>query len=448
MMMSALEQAGEDERLAALEPEEDALDAFNDETFGGDGMGETWQEAQHEELAKMTEQERAALQQSQDFFNFGSDGEELGGELEEPLETPPSQNGGGLGAGLAGLSLQPAPPLSVQTQPAPAPAVMPSTVGGFPGHHPAPPHLLPPSHYAAPAPAPYQDPAIMSLSKMPPPGPLPVLYPGQPGVGATRSSAYSPATVPGLKTLADLEAEMFRPVPAVPPVNPTLHNLNYPGMRDRQGAPRHSAPQQQRHQQHQQQHQQHHHQQQQQRHELPNVQIMPQHPRPDMMQRQDVHSMQQHQQRQEIVHIQQHQQQMRGSHQQYQQQQHPQQQQRPDPQQHHQQQQRPDPQHHHQGHHQQQQHHGHHQQQSHHMQYQQQAQYRQSPIQQGGRPGPARQENWQYEQERREGQWAGQEREQWGRQEGGGRDWGAHRQERRDYGRQYDNRYMAVACIL
>ena len=432
MMMSA----GEDERLAALEPDEDALDAFNDETFGGDGMGETWQEAQHEELAKMTEQERAALQQSQDFFNFGSDGEELGGELEETLEPPPSQNGGGLGVGLAGLSLQPAPPLSVQTQPSPTPAVIPGMVGGFPGHHPAPPHLLPPSHYAAPAPAPYQDPAIMSLSKMPPPGSHPVLYPGQPGAaGATRSSAYSPATVPGLKTLADLEAEMFRPGPAVPPVNPSLHNLNYPGMRDRQVAPRHSVPQQHRHQQQQQQqhhlqqqHQHHQQQQQHQHHEMPNMQNMPQHPRPDMMQRQEVHSMQLHQQRQETVHLQQHQQQMRGSHQHHQQ---------------HQQQQRSEPQHHHQqGHHQQQQHHGHHQQQSHHQQYhqQQQAQYRQSPIQQGGRPGPARQENWQYEQERREGQWAGQEREQWGRQEGGGRDWGAHRQDRRDYGRQYDNR--------
>merc|ERR1719323_1359304 len=41
----------------------------------------------------MTEQERQAMKQSQDFFNFGSDGEELGGELEDA----PAENGGGTG---------------------------------------------------------------------------------------------------------------------------------------------------------------------------------------------------------------------------------------------------------------------------------------------------------------------------------------------------------------
>ena len=30
---------------------EDALDAFNDETFGGGGLGEEWREDAHEELA-------------------------------------------------------------------------------------------------------------------------------------------------------------------------------------------------------------------------------------------------------------------------------------------------------------------------------------------------------------------------------------------------------------
>ena len=60
----------------ALEPEDgDELDAFNDETFGGDGMGDTWEENQHEKLALITEEERMALQQSSEFFNFGSDGE-------------------------------------------------------------------------------------------------------------------------------------------------------------------------------------------------------------------------------------------------------------------------------------------------------------------------------------------------------------------------------------
>ena len=60
--------------LEALEPE-DELDAFNDETFGGDGLGEQWEENAHEQLAMMTEEERIGLKQSDAFFNFGSDGE-------------------------------------------------------------------------------------------------------------------------------------------------------------------------------------------------------------------------------------------------------------------------------------------------------------------------------------------------------------------------------------
>ena len=36
-----------------LEPEDD-LDAFNDETFGGEA--DEWQESAHEELAELTEQ--------------------------------------------------------------------------------------------------------------------------------------------------------------------------------------------------------------------------------------------------------------------------------------------------------------------------------------------------------------------------------------------------------
>jgi hypothetical protein len=30
--------------------EDDELDAFNDETFGGDGLGEQWEENQHEKV--------------------------------------------------------------------------------------------------------------------------------------------------------------------------------------------------------------------------------------------------------------------------------------------------------------------------------------------------------------------------------------------------------------
>ena len=306
---------------------EDELDAFNDETFGGGGLGDEWKEDAHEELAMLTEQERTALKQSQDFFNFGSDGEELGGELEDGLEAAPTQNGGGGGAQLSHssmvermdqLSLQggglPPPPLTVQTQ-----HQQPQHFPGPPQqqqqqqviyHHQLPPQhqqplppqqlmqqpqqpqqqqfpLLPPSHFSGglgpgPAGGQFHDPAIMSLSKMPPPQapahylpqpqqqppylpqqPQPQQFPARP--------AFSPATVPGMKTLADIEAEMMYggPPPGAGPgpgpmmmergghvghINPAVHNLNYPGMRDRQ-TQQHQRAHQQQHQQQQQQHQ-------------------------------------------------------------------------------------------------------------------------------------------------------------------------------------------------
>ena len=306
---------------------EDELDAFNDETFGGGGLGDEWKEDAHEELAMLTEQERTALKQSQDFFNFGSDGEELGGELEDGLEAAPTQNGGGGGVQLSHssmvermdqLSLQggglPPPPLTVQTQ-----HQQPQHFPGPPQqqqqqqviyHHQLPPQhqqplppqqlmqqpqqpqqqqfpLLPPSHFSGglgpgPAGGQFHDPAIMSLSKMPPPQapahylpqpqqqppylpqqPQPQQFPARP--------AFSPATVPGMKTLADIEAEMMYggPPPGAGPgpgpmmmergghvghINPAVHNLNYPGMRDRQ-TQQHQRAHQQQHQQQQQQHQ-------------------------------------------------------------------------------------------------------------------------------------------------------------------------------------------------
>ena len=146
--------------LGALEPE-DELDAFNDETFGGDGLGEQWEENAHEQLAMMTEEERQAHQQSDAFFNFGSDGEELGGDLEDPLEPPPRTNGSAplLTQKMESLAMTPHSalpphhhaahgPLTVQT------AGPPLTPGGpaYPGHY-APQHLLPPSAFASAGPA-------------------------------------------------------------------------------------------------------------------------------------------------------------------------------------------------------------------------------------------------------------------------------------------------------
>jgi len=317
---------------------EDDLDAFNDETFGGGGLGDEWKEDAHEELAMLTEQERVAMKQSQDFFNFGSDGEELGGELEDALEPPATQNGGishnNMVQRMDQLSLQGGlsqAPLTVQTSvnpmvqqqlpppnfpahqefaqqpqhqqqvmyphqmaPQPQPMMQQPQAQQFP--------LLPPSHFvgAGPGPGPYQDPAIMSLSKMPPPSQQPQYIlqhpqqqPPQPQFIQTQPQQFpaaprpqfSPHTVPGMKTLADLEAEMMYggPRPSGPPgpqagqggpmmvergghvghINPALHNLNYPGMRDRQT----QQHQNQQHQQ-QQQRQQHHHHQQQQQHQV------------------------------------------------------------------------------------------------------------------------------------------------------------------------------------
>jgi len=272
-------QVGQED-FGALEPEDD-LDAFNDETFG-DGIGDAWQEDAHEQLAKMTEQERIALKQSSEFFDFGSDGEELGGELED---AQPNQNGGG-GRGMVDrldhLTLQdgslPPPPLTVQTAP---PPVVPlqgfPQAGPMPGMYSMPPQqlvqhtqhpqfpLLPPSHFAPPS-TQFQDPAIMSLSKIPPPPQfLPQSYPQHPQVlppphfqpTPQRISTFSPPTVPGMKSMADLEAEMLYgsrppgpPPPMVTPtpvlnersgqlghINPAIHNLTYPGMRDRHNHP-------------------------------------------------------------------------------------------------------------------------------------------------------------------------------------------------------------------
>jgi len=141
---------------------------------------------------------------------------------------------------------------------------------GHPGQpplgHPPQPHHPPPSYPPAPQAFPQPPPA--------------------------RHGAFSPPTVPGMKSMADLEAEMMLgPPPAQPPapvpvqqqggalghINPAVHNLNYPGMRDRSAVPllhqggNHAKPhgvqqQQQRPQQQQQQQpaQHQHHQQQQQ----------------------------------------------------------------------------------------------------------------------------------------------------------------------------------------
>merc|ERR1719312_1665000 len=274
----------------------------------------------------MTEEERMGLKQSEAFFNFGSDGEELGGDLEDALEPPPRTNGSAsvLTHKMESLTMTPPSalpphhmaaasphgPLTVQT------AGPPLTPGGpaYPGHYAPHQHLLPPSAFASTGPA-LQDPAIMSMVpgvtpvppamvgnlvsgvKPPPFPPQPNLPPTQHGLpqqqqaglhqqhhqgghqqlhqqpAAPRQAGFSPPTVPGMKSMADLEAEMlYGSRPAMPPsgppppvaqphghggnapvpvqqqgnaggplghLNPAMHNLSYPGMRDRSAVPLH-----------------------------------------------------------------------------------------------------------------------------------------------------------------------------------------------------------------
>jgi len=271
---------------------EDDLDAFNDETFGG---GDTWVEGDHEQLAEMTEKEKLAMLASNQFFQFGSDGEELGGELEE-LVVQPQPQVDGLKMGRMQLKDGAAPPAAHQQQPPlQQQQVVPLTAGLLGGHQPGgaslQPHypLLPPSHFGGGE----------SLAKLPPPlppfpggvSPYPG-FPGMPGLPPHQQHqggrGGGGGVVPGMKTLADLEAEMLfgarppvmhqqqppplqhrlppqvvpggggqmghlNPVLPRPPqtkpkavvggggqvghINPAMHNLSYPDMRDRHGQP-------------------------------------------------------------------------------------------------------------------------------------------------------------------------------------------------------------------
>merc|ERR1719341_126112 len=123
--------------MESLEPE-DELDAFNDETFGGDELGDQWEENAHEQLAMMTEEERVGLKQSEAFFNFGSDGEELGGDLEDALDPPPRTNGSAsvLTHKMEGLTMT--PPSALEDRPIPG-TTLPTTF-----YHHLPLHQLVP----------------------------------------------------------------------------------------------------------------------------------------------------------------------------------------------------------------------------------------------------------------------------------------------------------------
>lgn len=151
--------------------EEEDLDAFNDETFGGEVA--EWEESAHEQLAQLTEAERCALQNSNDFFEFGNDDEG------EALEPEPKANGrqDRLESSLGSLSLEPKsqpPPPRLHLPPAVVTSGPPPTLQYAAYAAAAPPAavvqqqvLLAPSHFQPPAADIMQDPAIMSFSKVP-----------------------------------------------------------------------------------------------------------------------------------------------------------------------------------------------------------------------------------------------------------------------------------------
>lgn len=215
--------------------DEDELDAFNDETFGS---ADQWQESEHENLAKLTEQERSALQASNDFFDFGS-----GDDEGESLEPEPNQNGGSDdGAGgdlpqLSKLNLEQGvqAPLTIQTQTGlPVnPMVYPQVVP-VPYHLPqqqVPFNLVPPAHFQAQVQSgpgeSLQDPAIMSVIKVPQ-GPMVInpqhyqqvqmhrgTFPGGLPPAPVQNFPQNANTFPGGTIIQDPNSEFRRAPPTV-----------------------------------------------------------------------------------------------------------------------------------------------------------------------------------------------------------------------------------------
>ena len=106
--------------------EEGEFDEFNDDTFGVGA--EEWEEDQHEQLAMLTEDERKALAQSNDFFA----NQEEEDQVEEELANGVKQK--------VDLSTDPAI-MSVSHFPPPPP---PQTMNVYPPQQPAMPYGMPP----------------------------------------------------------------------------------------------------------------------------------------------------------------------------------------------------------------------------------------------------------------------------------------------------------------
>lgn len=180
-------------------PDDGDYDAFNDDTFG-DAV-EEWAESAHEQLAGLTEEEKAALQSSQAFFDLdGPDNEDddYNAGLLEPLE-PVSDTNGDIHHAMDRMRLSPGPKFTQPTRPessgfnagSPRPALPMFSSAGHVG-----PPTLP------------VDPAIMSIGRLP--GPVPGLpVPGLPPQPSQPTPMGHRVLPTHGHTLEELEREML-----------------------------------------------------------------------------------------------------------------------------------------------------------------------------------------------------------------------------------------------
>jgi hypothetical protein len=85
----------------------EAFDTFNDDTFGA--SADTWNEDDHENLVKLTDDELTSMEASNDFFDLGNNDAEDGDCL-EPLEAINMNGQQGLVQQMAAFRHQPPPP--------------------------------------------------------------------------------------------------------------------------------------------------------------------------------------------------------------------------------------------------------------------------------------------------------------------------------------------------
>ena len=169
------------EKPESLNPDLEAFDEFNDDTFGAGA--DTWDEEGHEELAKMTEEEIHGLETANDFFELGADD-----VLDDCLEPSGSEtiNGGQeevmrqMQEEMAALRTTASPLVPPNNVHHAIQNVMPPSRPNLPGPVPHIQGAIPSQPQMAPRPE-FVDPAIMSMGSMPlPPPPSRAVLPAEP----------------------------------------------------------------------------------------------------------------------------------------------------------------------------------------------------------------------------------------------------------------------------